>query len=542
VAGRPSPSEGAAGASSPEAGQALERGMRALHAFWYEQAIIDFDAAIAADPSLTMAHWGAAMSRSKLFWGEDDVAGGRAALRKLPPSSALPVRERLWVRAATRLFGPGDPRSRRVAFAAELEQLHAQQPDDESAAWLALALLSTTSPGDPAGEAARKRAAELAMGVFQRNPKHPGAAHYLIHAYDTPEDAHLALPAARAYAASAPEAFHARHMPAHIFARLGMWKEALASCHSAWDASVAWAKRMKLPPEQHDWHSLNWIIEINFERGRRADADKAMQDYAEAVKRGLDHKTRSNYAQQVASYVARTGEWQRVDELLAPLEAPASDDPAAAGASAHAGGHACGGHAAAPAGPPFALFERRAALSARLRAAAMQRKLPEATRLMAEQKALEAELRPFMLAGLGPEGVAEEEKRNAQSDTAMMARARGDDRALLAALEPIAERAKHEFAAEGTAGGILAQEEIGDVLLRLGRNREALAAYEQVLARHAGRAHSLLGAARAAARTGQADAARGFREKLLAVWSEADASTPGLDEAKRAAGSGAKSQ
>ena len=386
------------------------------------------------------------------------------------------------------------------------------------------------------------RAAELAKGVFQRNPKHPGAAHYLIHAYDTPEDAHLALPAARAYAASAPEAFHARHMPAHIFARLGMWKEALASCHSAWDASVAWAERMKLPPEQHDWHSVNWIIEINFERGRRADADKAMQDYAGAVKRGLDHKTRSNYAQQVASYVARTGEWQRVDELLAPLEAPASDDPGAAGASAHAGGHACGGHAAAPGGPPFALFERRAALSARLRAAAMQRKLPEATRLMAEQKALEAELRPFMLAGLGPEGVAEEDKRNAQSDTAMMARARGDDRALLAALEPIAERAKHEFAAEGTAGGILAQEEIGDVLFRLGRHREALAAYEQVLARHAGRAHSLLGAARAAARAGQADASRGFHEKLLAVWSEADAGTPGLDEAKRAAGSAAKPQ
>ncbi len=519
---------------SPAAREAFARGLSALHAFWYEEAGRQFGSAIAADRTFAMAHWGLAMSKSKLLWGEDDVAGARAALRGLPPSSALPARERLWVRAAVALFDDGDAQKRREAFAAAMEQVYATYPDDESATFLALALLSVFRPEDPNGMPVRKRAGDLAMAVFRRNPTHPGAAHYLIHAYDTPELARLALPAARAYAASAPEAFHARHMPAHIFARLGMWRDAVASCRSAWDASLAWVEREHLPAQRRDWHSLDWIIEMSFERGRREEADAAMKLFADAVRGGLDRATRSNYARQVASYMARTGEWNRVDELLAPLEAAATDEAAraVAGASVTA---SCGGHAPAGGGPPFELLERRAALSARLRSAAMRRDPVGTRRLLAAQQALDAELRPFFLAAMGAEQLDAEEKGNALSDAAMLARARGDDRALLAALGPIAERAKHDFAAEGTAGGILPQEEIGDVLLRLGRPGEALAAYELVLARHAGRARALLGAARAAAAAGRVEASRGWYEKLLEVWPDADEKTPGLAEARRAA-------
>src|SRR5437773_12453998 len=95
----------------------------------------------------------------------------------------------------------------------------------------------------------RSRAAALAFDVYAKNPDHPGAAHYIIHALDTPDLAPLALPAARRYASIAPEAHHARHMPAHIFSRLGMWHDALASCWSAWAASEAWTAKKKLGPE-----------------------------------------------------------------------------------------------------------------------------------------------------------------------------------------------------------------------------------------------------------------------------------------------------
>src|SRR6185503_14780639 len=132
-----------------------------------------------------------------------------------------------------------------------------------------------------------------------------------------------AFAAARAYAGIAPAAFHARHMPSHIFSRLGMWQDAIASCRSAWDVSVAAAKREHLDANHPDFHSLNWLVEMSFELGHRKEADAALAEFAAAVKAGLEHRQRSVYAVQVTSYMARTGEWSRADELLAPLAAPA---------------------------------------------------------------------------------------------------------------------------------------------------------------------------------------------------------------------------
>jgi tetratricopeptide (TPR) repeat protein len=518
-----------AGTASPEAREHFRRGLAALHSFWYDEASRQFEAAIAADRRFAMAHWGLAMSKSKLLWGDDDLAGGRRALGDMPPSSGLPARERAWIDAARALFAEGNVPTSRRAFAAAMEKVHADHPDDESTAFLAIALVATTRPGDPSAGPVRERAAALAGEVFARNPKHPGAAHYLIHALDTPAEAHRALPAARVYAAIAPEAFHARHMPAHIFSRLGMWKEAVASCQSAWDASVAWAGREHLSPDHHDFHSLSWIVEMSFERGRRSEADAAMKLFADSVKAGLNHHNRIAYAGQVLSYLGRTEEWKRVDELLAPLDAPATDDAAAGGGS---GAAVCGQHGPAPAGPPMDLFERRAVLQARTRPAALRRDLAATRRLLAERAAVDRELRPFFAATQPPDYLTRLDQDRAVSEAGMMARARGDDRALLAPLGHIAERGRDEFAAEGTAGGNLAQEEIGDTLFRLGRPGEALAAYQAVLAQHPGRAHSLLGAVRAAAKAGDAAAARGFYEKLLEVWSEAEEGTPGLAEAR----------
>jgi hypothetical protein len=61
------------------------------------------------------------------------------------------------------------------------------------------------------------------------SPITPGIVHYIIHTYDYPELATLALPAARAYASIAPSSAHAQHMPSHIFTRLGLWDECIQS-------------------------------------------------------------------------------------------------------------------------------------------------------------------------------------------------------------------------------------------------------------------------------------------------------------------------
>src|SRR5262245_16542592 len=326
---------------SPQARALFARGLLALHSFWYDEAVRQFDAAVAADRTMAMAYWGAAMSRCKLLWGDDDLTGMREVLSRIPQSARVTEREQAWLQSLAELMREGDVRTSRRRFAEAMDKLHARFPDDESATFLAAALLASIRPEDPDNLAVRKRAGALASAVFEHNPKHPGAAHYLIHAYDTPELAALALPVARAYAQLAPAAFHARHMPAHIFSRLGMWKEAIASCQSAWDASVAAARRDKLPADHHDFHSLNWLVEMPFELGQRKVADAALATFGAAVRGGLGRQNRALYASQVASYMMRTGAWSRVDELLSPLDAPALDD---GGAEPH-------GHGAPAASP-----------------------------------------------------------------------------------------------------------------------------------------------------------------------------------------------
>jgi len=519
---------------TPEARAQFSRGLLALHSFWYDEATRRFAQAIEADKTFSMAYWGLAMSHAKLLWGDDDQTAGRDALTRMPGPNLLPPHDQAWVVAALSLFRKANPdvATTRRDFLAVMEQVHARFPDDESATFLALALISAIRPGDPEPVqlAARTRAAGLAMEVFQRNPKHPGAAHYLIHADDTPELAALALPAAQQYATIAPAAFHARHMPAHIFVRLGMWKDAVTSCQAAWDASVAWVARDKLSADHQDFHSLSWLIELSFERGRRKDAERAITIYADAIRSGLPHDKRAAYANQVASILARTGEWTRADELLAPLQAPASDAPAGA---AMACGHGPAA-SAAPGGPPGDLLERRAVLGTLAQAAAMRKDPAGLRRILDERDAVDARLHPFLAATQPADMVAGADKLRGQVRDALMARARGDDRALVAALRPLAVDQDQEFVGEGTAGGLLHHEAIAEALVRLGDAKQAMGEYRFVLANHAGRARALLGAARAAAKLGDDAGSRELYQKLLATWSEADDDTDGLAEARRA--------
>jgi len=516
---------------TPEARAHFARGLLALHSFWYDEAIKHFAAAIDADPTMNMAYWGAAMSRCKLLWGDDDITAARQMLTRMPAPNSLPPRAQAWVTATVALLGDGDVRSSRTRFAAAMETLHAKFPDDESATFLALALLSSTRPEAPDNLAVRKRAAALAIDVFQHNPKHPGAAHYLIHAYDTPELAPLALSYAREYAKIAPAAFHARHMPAHIFSRLGMWKEAITSCQSAWDASVGAARREKLSADHHDFHSLNWLVEMNFELGRHKDAAAALEIFAKAVRDGLGHQQRSLYVTQVSSYMARTGEWSRVDQLLAPLEAPAVADPATAMGDVRSGGP---NHCAPGTTSNEGLVEQTYAFSARARAAAMQRDLAGTKRLLAEMEVVRAKLRPFLVGTQPKEVIAKIDETYVRHHQALHARAIGDDRALLKILRESAVGADRELGGESNPSGFVPHEEIADTLMRLDQPKAAMVEYTLVLEKHPGRAHSLLGLARALARTGDVRGARARYEQLLQLWSAADEGIDGLAEARTA--------
>ncbi len=152
------------------------------------------------------------------------------------------ARERDYVRAIAAYFNnpvATSPRDRALAYEQAMSELHAAHPaDDEGTIFYALALLGTAQASDKT-YANQKKGAALLNGVLPKHPRHPGVAHYLIHSFDSPPLAPLALDAARAYAKIAPASPHARHMPSHIFVRLGLWEDSIGSNLSSAEAARA---------------------------------------------------------------------------------------------------------------------------------------------------------------------------------------------------------------------------------------------------------------------------------------------------------------
>ena len=273
---------------APTAQPAFIRGVLLLHSFEYDEAIDAFRLAQKADPGFAMAYWGEAMSYNQPLWLNENLDKARAVLARLAPirlrgqtrSSGLTqttARENGYLDAVERLFGDGDKPSRDRAYAERMARLHAQFPeDDEAATFYALALLSTIPSGERNLPVSLK-AGEIALAVLKKNPEHPGANHYALHAFDDGEHAARALQAARTYARIAPASSHARHMPSHVFLPLGMWDEAVASDESAFAASVAFAKRKGLSASQYDFHALSWLHYEYLQQGRFAKAKEVMK-------------------------------------------------------------------------------------------------------------------------------------------------------------------------------------------------------------------------------------------------------------------------
>ena len=260
------------------------RGVLLLHSFEYDDAIAAFREAERIDPAFALAYWGEAMCFNQTLWYNENVARGRETLGRLAPTpgarqaKAPTPREKGYLDAIERMFGPGDKAARNRAYADRMAQLHAQFPeDDEAAVFYALALLATQPETGPRDTALMLKAGNIALGVLKKNPQHPGAAHYALHAFDDGEHAAMGLEAARTYAKIAPASSHARHMPSHVFLPLGMWDDAAASDEAAFATSVDLAKRKGLSAAQYDFHSLSWLHYEYLQQGRFAKAREAMR-------------------------------------------------------------------------------------------------------------------------------------------------------------------------------------------------------------------------------------------------------------------------
>ena len=505
---------------SDAARQHFLRGMLAMHSFWYDEARDEFQASTRAAPSFAMGYWGEALTYYHPVWGQENLVGSRAAMAKLPPNATLTERERGFIDAAKRLFGDGEREPRWRAYADALVELHEKFPKDDEAATLAsVALLGT---GKREGSFLPfARAAALSLDVLAHNPNHPGAAHYVIHAFDNPEHAVLALPAARRYAQIAPEAFHALHMPSHIFVQLGMWDEAQASNEASWAASMAAAAKKHLDTSYYDFHSLGWLMSISFERGQRGHALEVLQRGRDALAHSHDADRMPLVVGQMASeYLLTTGDWARMDELLAPLS---TVETSVASSPTRASTPGCACHLAQTVAR--ATTEAAALLAFTAGEAAAARK--DAAQVGKQRKALHDAVAKM------EKEAADEWKAPALVLDAALAELRARPKDAVEALRKAAAF-DERTPASGPAGAITPREQLGELFLRQSRPAEALEEFRRSLGFHPGRSRSLLGAGRAATLVHDASA-RDYFAQLAQNWSHADADTPGLDEARRAA-------
>ena len=259
---------------SPTAQPAFLRGLLQLHSFEYEDARTAFQEARQLDPGFAMAAWGEAMTHNHPIWHEQDSTAARAALAGVTRDGLTP-RETAYLSTLDVLYGAGSKEARDDAYALAMERLAATYPDDDDAqAFYALALLGTSHDGRDV--ATYMRAAAVAEEVFARNPQHPGATHYLIHAYDDPVHAPLGLRAARVYADLAPDAAHALHMPTHILFATGDWPASVALNERSFNAAAAASARRGDVLDGHGWHALYWWTYAELQRGRYDEARRLL--------------------------------------------------------------------------------------------------------------------------------------------------------------------------------------------------------------------------------------------------------------------------
>ncbi|MCI0623042.1 MAG: hypothetical protein L0387_15515 [Acidobacteria bacterium] len=287
---------------SAAAQKSFERAVAMLHSFWYEEAEREFTSLAGREPSCGMAYWGIAMSLYHPLWyppAAEEFARAAAALKKagtLPPKTE---KERGFLSAINKYFADdakSDHRTRALAYEQEMERLHQNYPQDrEAALFYALALLGTASPRDKSF-ANQKKAGAILEKVFAEQPLHPGVAHYLIHSYDYPELADRGLAAARAYAKIAPGVPHALHMPSHIFVRLGLWEEAIASNVASAEAARQYARHAKMDGSwDQELHAMDYLVYSYLQLGREADA-KQVVEHLSAVKTVSPPGTTGDYA------------------------------------------------------------------------------------------------------------------------------------------------------------------------------------------------------------------------------------------------------
>jgi hypothetical protein len=482
----------------------FNRAVALLHSFWFGTSATAFTAIGEKDPACGMAWWGVAMSR----WGNPfaparppaALQDGRAAIAKARAAGAKTDRERAFIEAAAALFTDFetvDQRTRTVNYERAMEQVYTKYPRDrEAAAFYALSVNQTALPSDKKYSQQLKAAAILEP-LFKEKPDHPGAAHYLIHAYDHPPLAERALTAARSYAKIAPDAPHALHMPSHTFTRVGYWQDSIETNRASADAA------RKANSAAETLHALDYQVYAYLQLAQDKSALKVMGELADILK---TVNTAEQYGQVgyyaaaaiPARYALERGQWKEAAGLKAVTTAFPFID--AITYFARAVGAARSGEAAAAKQEVQKLAELHGALAAK-------KDDYWAGQLAIQQKAAEG-------------WIAFAERRTDEAVKLLQEAATLEDATDKSAISP----------------GPLApaRELLGELLLELKRPKEALVEFEAVMKKEPNRFRTLYDAARAASAAGDQAKAKKYYAELVKMCEAAGSDArPELLEARK---------
>ena len=488
---------------NPEAQKLFHRAAALYHSFDWPRVTKAFQAVLEADPQCGMAWWGIALATqdNPFVWpiSAKQVADGWAAIEKAKAVGAKTQRERDYIAALEAFYKNGDTvphRQRALAYENAMEKLaKAYSNDIEAQVLYALALSANFEPTDKK-YTKQLKAAKLLEPVFKKYPQHPGAAHYLIHSYDYPPIAAKGLDAAKRYAAIAPSAPHALHMPSHIFTRVGYWKDSVESNRASFNSTKDLRTRL---------HALDYMTYAYLQMGQDSEARRGLDEMLK-IEKVAGENLAAAYA--LAAIPARlTLERDRWTEA-ATLKPHLSDTVF-----------------------KWNNFPNAAAVTvfARGVGAARSGNVAAATK---ELDRLTTRVKPAMVAAKQTYW-ADQADIQIRIIESWIAKAEGDN---ARALQLARAAAKHEDSSEkhvvSPGPMIPARELLGDLLMELGQPATALKEYEASIGKEPNRFRGLYGAARAAEASGNMAKARAWYQKFAQVTAQADRGVAQVEHAK----------
>lgn len=485
-----------ANSGAPAAQKDFLGGLALLHNFQYPQAAAAFRRAQATDPNFAMAYWGEAMTYNHPMWAQQDADAARAVLAKLgatPEARAAKTptaREKSYLHSVEILYGDGTKYERDKRYALAMEALHAAYPDDvDTTCFYALALLGTSHAGRDVPT--YMRAAALMEEAFERYPQHPGAAHYLIHSVDDSVHAPLGLRAAYAYSKIAPDSSHALHMTSHIFLALGMWKETV-------DANEAALRLMANPAVCG--HLQSWLAYAYSQQGRFGDAKRVVQRCGEEARTrpatatgaellDADGSAAGSFSAMRTRYLVDSGDWHG---SVAALKVDPSGVIAAELTRDFADAYDASRHGSLDAA--LAAVDQIKRSAERFLVAANDAGIPADHPLRRLTAIEQDEVQGLLLLRQG----------NSEGALALLSKAAAAERAIPMDFgPPTLDKPANEL--------------LGDVLLELGRAKDARTAYEAAQTLAPGRGQSLIGLDRCARALQDPDLAASVQARLAKV-------------------------